>query len=46
LITAVNIALDRAALGTCSAADSDGNGMVAINDLVAAVNSALNGCPT
>ena len=43
LITAVNIALDRASLDTCRAVDSDGNQMVAINELIAAVRSALGG---
>ena len=38
------IALGRQALPACSSADSDGDGRVRINDLVAAVDRALNGC--
>jgi hypothetical protein len=44
LIRGVNIALGNAAVGTCSAFDIDGSGGVTINELIAAVNSALNGC--
>ncbi len=44
LIRAVNIALGRAAISTCSAADRGGDGTVSIAELIAAVNSALTGC--
>ena len=44
LVRAVNIALGTAPLGDCTAADSNGDLSVAINELVAAVRNALNGC--
>jgi hypothetical protein len=45
LITAVNVALDRAPLLACAAADGDGDGVVRINELIVAANRALRGCP-
>jgi len=45
LIRAVNVALGRAAIGTCSAADRNGDGQVAIAELIAGVRAALDGCP-
>jgi hypothetical protein len=45
-VTAVGIALGNAPVTTCGAADRNGDGMVAINELIAAVTSALNGCPS
>jgi hypothetical protein len=45
LVTAVNIALDRADLATCRPVDTDHDGSVRVNELVAAVRSALIGCP-
>jgi hypothetical protein len=42
----VNIALGTAAVSTCSACDSNHDGQVEINEIIAAVNNALNGCPT
>jgi hypothetical protein len=44
LVRAVNIALGRAPLSTCRAADRDGSGNVGINELIAAVAAALQGC--
>ena len=40
----VNIALGNAPLSTCIAGDADGSGDITINELIAAVNHALNGC--
>lgn len=45
LILGVNIALGNALLDECSAVDANHNERVTINELIAAVNSALNGCP-
>ncbi len=45
LIRCVNLALGSGALESCAACDVDGDGRVAINELVQAVNAALNGCP-
>ncbi len=44
LITMVNIALGSSLVSTCSAGDADGNGEITINEIIAAVNNALNGC--
>ena len=44
LVRAVNVALDVQPLTVCAAADTDGDGVVRINDLVAAVVRALLGC--
>jgi hypothetical protein len=44
LVRAVNIALGLLPLDVCQAADSDGNGIITVDDLVRAVSRALNGC--
>jgi hypothetical protein len=44
LIVCVNIALGSEPVGACSACDGDGSGAVTINELISAVNAALNGC--
>jgi hypothetical protein len=44
LITAVNIAGGTLAIGQCPAVDIDGDLRVAINELIAAVGAALDGC--
>jgi len=44
LVTTVNIALGTAAIDTCRACDPDLSGTVTADELVKAVNSALNGC--
>ena len=44
IIRGVNIALERADVSTCEAADPSGDGKVAINELVQAVHSSLLGC--
>ena len=46
LILGVNIALGSADVGDCEAFDENGDGMVGINELITAVNNALDGCPT
>jgi len=45
VVKAVNIALDSAAVDTCSAADANGDLRVTIDELVRAVTNTLNGCP-
>jgi hypothetical protein len=45
LIVAINISLGRAALTACESIDANRNGVVAINELVAAVGNGLRGCP-
>jgi len=46
IVSAVNIALDVAALSACPSADRDGDGAVTVDEIVVAINNALNGCPT
>jgi len=45
LIQGVNIALRRADVDQCPAFDADLNDEVTINELIRAVNNALDGCP-
>jgi hypothetical protein len=45
LMTGVNITFDRLGMDRCPPADVDGNGDVAVSDLVAGVGAALQGCP-
>jgi hypothetical protein len=45
IIRSVNIALGNATADTCTNADRNSNEGIEINELVAAVNSALDGCP-
>ncbi len=44
LVTGVRIALDRLPLGQCPEFDVSGDEAVTVDELVAAVNAALNGC--
>lgn len=44
-IIGVSIALGRAPLDTCVAFDANGDAVVAINELIAAVRNAFDGCP-
>src|SRR5262245_60660506 len=44
LLDGVNIALGNRPASSCPAADPNGSGSVAINELIAAVDAALNGC--
>lgn len=46
LVLCVNIALSGTGLPACMACDGDGDGKVAVNELVAGVNNALRGCPS
>jgi len=46
LVRGVAIALGRQRLPVCEVFDSDGNEMVAINELIQGVNAALHGCAT
>ncbi|MFN8640386.1 MAG: hypothetical protein U0802_01505 [Candidatus Binatia bacterium] len=41
----VGIALGGASADACPAMDGNGNGQVAISELIAAVASLLDGCP-
>lgn len=46
LVTLVNIALNNAALSTCSSGDTDNSRDITIEEIIAAVNAALSGCIT
>jgi hypothetical protein len=43
-MTMVNIALGNAAVSGCTAGDANVDGQIAIDEILAAVNMALNGC--
>jgi hypothetical protein len=45
LLTAVNIALGTSPVEQCPAFDANGDGAVTVNEILAGVNNALNGCP-
>ncbi len=45
LVRAVRIALEQEELATCVAADRDQNGLVTVDEVIAGVTAALNGCP-
>ena len=44
LVSSVNISLGASALGQCIVSDPSGNGDVTVDELVRAINAALNGC--
>jgi hypothetical protein len=46
ILRLVNIALGTASIDTCPAGDVDGNLEITIEEIIAAVNAALNGCPS
>ena len=41
----VNIALGNVAVSDCEPGDSNHDGEITVNEIVAAVNNALGGCP-
>jgi hypothetical protein len=41
----VNIALDETPLDACTAGDANGDGKITVDEIVLAVNNALEGCP-
>jgi len=45
LLTMLNIALGNADVSTCLAGDANGDREITVNEIIAGVNSALNGCP-
>lgn len=40
-----DIALGTADISSCTAGDADGDGRIAIDEIIASVNHALNECP-
>jgi hypothetical protein len=45
LLTMVNIALGNDALSACPAGDSNQDGEITVNEILAAVSNSLDGCP-
>lgn len=45
LTLVLNVVIGQVPLSQCPAADASGDGQLAIGDVIACVNSALNGCP-
>jgi hypothetical protein len=41
----VNIALGNLPASTCAAGDANHDGEITVDEILAAVNKALNGCP-
>ena len=44
LITSINVSLGSRSLALCLASDRNGDGAVAVNELIRGIGSALNGC--
>ena len=44
LLAIIEIALGRAPVSMCQAADVDGNGSLTVDEILAAVHATLNGC--
>jgi hypothetical protein len=44
ILTMINIALGNANIATCFAGDANGDGQITIDEVLTAVNNALNGC--
>ena len=45
VVDLVNIALGTVESASCPASDTDHDGRITVNDVVAAVHAALTGCP-
>ncbi len=46
ILIVVNIALHEADVALCSAGDANHDQQVTVDEILTAVNNALNGCPT
>lgn len=46
MLTGIGIALETLGLEACPAFDGDGDGTVAVNELVSGINNNLGGCPS
>jgi hypothetical protein len=44
IVTMVNIALGSAPVGNCPSGDSDGSGSITVDEILLAIQNALNGC--
>jgi hypothetical protein len=44
IVSGVNIALGVIAVDACEAMDLDGSGSVTVDELLSAIDAALNGC--
>ncbi len=45
LLTVIEIAAGRASIAACPLADSNGDQQVSLEEVLQAVNNALDGCP-
>jgi len=45
VVLGVNVALGLQPVAVCAAVDADANGFRTVDELIAAVNSTLRGCP-
>jgi hypothetical protein len=45
ILALVNIALGNANVSTCQAGDANHDGNITVDEILTAVNNALNGCP-
>jgi hypothetical protein len=45
LLVMVNIALGNAPVSDCEVGDTGGDGQITVDEILRAVNNALNGCP-
>jgi len=45
LVLMVNVALGNAGVSTCAAGDVNGDGQISVDEILQAVNNALEGCP-
>jgi hypothetical protein len=45
ILTMVNIALGNDDISACGAGDANSNGQITLDEILTAVNNALNGCP-
>ncbi len=44
LLTMINIDLGNAALSACNLGDANGDGRITLDEVLLAMNNALNGC--
>ena len=44
ILTMVNIALSNTSISTCEAGDENHDSQITVDEILAAVNNALNGC--
>ena len=45
ILTMVNVALGNTAIASCDSGDGNHDGQITVDELLAAINNALHGCP-